>query len=529
MIEHTNKEKELMQEALLAKFSKWDDVVTSGGVATNEAAGLLRDPTIYAYAFFREKTGEPMKMFYYQDAILNCKHDRTIFAAARQIGKSRTGQVKALHSALTEPGSTIMVVSKTLPQAKNFLREIKEILNSSILDYKANVGDSENKGEIYFTHHETLEDGSVIELRQSRIICVPATEASLGYSVNLLILDELGFYEDSRYLYYQVLLPTTFATKGDVLCLSNPNGRIGVFWELYNNDDFERFRFTFLDCPINTLKEYTRHVKSLNRAERESTLDAIFTDAEGAYFTLEERRAMQEERENELPLLLPQPVYIFFDFAKSKDRTVRGIGVPSGSDEKPGLYVYELLEYPEGTPYNDILQDLIDLVNSLGWNNIAAVGWDNTGVGRGIEDFIKRIENFGILCLPVEYSLENKSRMYGMFKLLAERNIKGEKALKIPYIQSCDEQLAQLRFKRSERSYLKIHHERESDRDDFCDCLCGLISIAVQPDSPPVTATIVGFEKYDKNACEECGAPLERNDDECPNCGNEIEDTLGIV
>jgi len=117
---------------------------------------------------------------------------------------------------------------------------------------------------------------------------------------------------------------------------------------------------------------------------------------------------------------------------------------------------------------------------------VAMVGWDNTGVGRGLEDFTKRVEQLGIMAMPVEFSLENKSRIFTLFKLLAE-----QQRIKIPYVKECDKQLSMLRFQRSPRGHLKVHHENEKDRDDFPDALAGVCSLIIQPENPPISATII--------------------------------------
>ena len=91
------------------------------------------------------------------------------------------------------------------------------------------------------------------------------------------------------------------------------------------------------------------------------------------------------------------PIY----WAKSKDRTVRIIGIPNHSQRKVDdwadqVYIYEMKEYPAGTRYSDIIDvDLKKLVKLIGPQNIAMVGWDNTGVGKGLEDFVNRIEQLG--------------------------------------------------------------------------------------------------------------------------------------
>ena len=112
--------------------------------------------------------------------------------------------------------------------------------------------------------------------------------------------------------------------------------------------------------------------------------------------------------------------------------------------------------------------------------------WDNTGVGRGLEDFTKRVEQLGVMAMPVEFSLENKSRIYTLFKLLAEQG-----RIKIPYVKECDKQLSMLRFQRTPRGYMKVHHENEKDRDDYPDAIAGFSSLIIQPENLPISATII--------------------------------------
>lgn len=477
---------ERMRDSTNKKLALWDDVVRNNSFERDPESVkyLLLDPTIYMYAFFRNNDLSAFKLHPYQDVIINDSHKRVMFVAANQVGKSMCLCCKALHFAIMNPGKTVLMTSMTLPQSKDLLRQIKTLLQSSVMDYKANIGDSDTKTEVYFKHR----DGP-----QSRIICVPATEAALGYPADLVLVDELAFYDDSEHFYYQIIQPRTYTTKGQIIVFSNPNGQMGAFWKLWNDDAFHKYRFTFLDCPTNNLSEYEGLKQSLTKEQFDSTVDSVFTSPIGGYFTLQERKAMQEkDKPNVIPVVAPGQLFIFFDWGKTSDHTVRSVGVPVGDGENIGVDVLELKEYPQGTPYNEIVEELEQLIGIYGFGNIAMVGWDNTGVGRGIEDFIKRIEDIGVQAVPVEFSLENKSRLYTVFKLLAERNVRGRFGVKMPFVPACDRQLSTLVFKRSARGYLMIHHESESDRDDFTDSLAGLCGLIAAPDFSPVSVTIVG-------------------------------------
>ncbi len=69
----------------------------------------------------------------------------------------------------------------------------------------------------------------------SRAISLPATEASSrGWTPNLVLLDEVARLPDS--LYHEVAVPATAATAGDIIMLSTPRGRRGVFSAAYHGD-----------------------------------------------------------------------------------------------------------------------------------------------------------------------------------------------------------------------------------------------------------------------------------------------------
>ena len=310
IIEGVTKE---MEVASAKKFELWDTVLEEGWFESEdpkkqkEIYQLLLDPTIYAYAFFRDPRNlkKRFKCYPYQDIILNDNHRRVYFDAANQIGKSIGLCLKAITFALLNPGRTVLMTSKTLPQSKDLLRQIKQFLQNSRLDYKYDIGDSETKTEIYFRHFEEEEiydeklDKTFIqtkELQQSRIICTPATEAALGYAVDLLLPDELPFYENGEYFFKQILQPRTYTTKGQIMVFGNPNGQQGIGWELWNDPEYHRYKFDFLDCPTNTQEEFDALCKGLTREQIDSTLLAVFTSPKGGFLTLDERRRMQEER-----------------------------------------------------------------------------------------------------------------------------------------------------------------------------------------------------------------------------------------
>lgn len=520
-----------MDEITQSKFDAWDYVVKNKilehgtEIEKAQAAKMLFDPTIYAYAFFRDEKGKRFKLYSYQDMMLNDPNPRIVFVAANQIGKSVSLRIKAITYAVRNPGKTVIMTSKTLPQSVDLLRGIKQILNRSILEYKTDVGQTETKTTIELRNYDVLENGAQIELEPSRIICVPATEAALGYPADLFLIDEEDSYDDGHRFYAEIAQPRTYATKGQIITFSNPwNGEDGVLHEHYTSKRFSKYRMDFLDRPGATQQEYDEIANELSQSEIDCTLRAVFTSTKGAFLSKQEREVIQEQRPNELPAVPSGPWYVFFDFAKVEDRTVRGIAVPMRGG---GIYFHELKEYPSRTPYDAVVDDLKQLIANYTPQQFVAIGWDNSGVGAGVEDFINKIQLIGIPCVPVKFSLENKSRMYTVFKTLVERSLRVDengqpkRMLSIPFIKNCDIQLRQLRFERTNGN-MRVHHENENDRDDFPDCIAGMCGLMVHPEYVPSNAELIApvsqRNKYDR-VCEDCKNPIDDDQTECPVCG----------
>ena len=91
--------KDLDYKTYNQKFAMWDYVIKNGLLDRNDpnALKLLKDLTIYCYAFLRDDNGQPFRMTAYQDAIAGCTHKPfdamsknrfVMFRASNQVGKA---------------------------------------------------------------------------------------------------------------------------------------------------------------------------------------------------------------------------------------------------------------------------------------------------------------------------------------------------------------------------------------------------------------------------------------------------------
>jgi hypothetical protein len=155
----------------------------------------------------------------WQVEVLSSQHPRKILCCGRQTGKSTVGAILTVHTALTVPGSTILVVAPGERQAKLLFSKALSLYRQAGYPLPAH---SERRTGL------ELSNGSVIE-------ALPAVERTTrGYSVDLLVCDEAAAIPDMD---YHGILPALIATQGEQVLLSTPRGERGFFFELWHSDD----------------------------------------------------------------------------------------------------------------------------------------------------------------------------------------------------------------------------------------------------------------------------------------------------
>jgi hypothetical protein len=155
----------------------------------------------------------------WQVEVLASDHPRKILCCGRQTGKSTVAAILAIHKALTQPGSTVLVVAPGERQAKLLFSKALSLYRQAGYPLPAH---SERRTGL------ELSNGSIIE-------ALPAVERTTrGYSVDLLLVDEAAAVPDQD---YHGILPALIATRGEQVLLSTPRGKRGFFWELWHSDD----------------------------------------------------------------------------------------------------------------------------------------------------------------------------------------------------------------------------------------------------------------------------------------------------
>ena len=152
-----------------------------------------------------------------QESVLNHDAHRLILCCARQWGKTTIVAIKALHTAIFNPGTEIVVISKSLKQASLLLNKVCQ--SAAILGFP-------RKRVLGYENSLHLPNGS-------KIFAVANSEkSSRGYTANIVIVDEAALIEDDV---IGSAGPTLSRTGGKLWLLSTPHGQTGLFYHVWHD------------------------------------------------------------------------------------------------------------------------------------------------------------------------------------------------------------------------------------------------------------------------------------------------------
>lgn len=170
----------------------------------------------------------------WQCEVLRCRSPYILLNCSRGAGKTRVTAALALHTALFEPASQILLVSRSQRQSVELLRYVKQ-------GYRA-LGQPFPVTRYSETRME-FESGS-------RIVALPGKEETIrGFQgIHLLILDEAARIPDAL---YGSVRPMTGTVNGRTILLSTPFGQRGFFWRAWCDEagPWTRFRIPWQMCP----------------------------------------------------------------------------------------------------------------------------------------------------------------------------------------------------------------------------------------------------------------------------------------
>jgi hypothetical protein len=216
----------------------------------------------------------------WQADLLRSSARRMLLNCSRQSGKSTVAALLALHQAVYDPRSLVLVLAPALRQSQELFSKIREFYGS--LD-----------APVPPLAHRRLS----LELENgSRIVTLPGTEKTVrGFSgASLLVVDEASRVDDA--LYYGVR-PMLAVSGGRLIMLSTPFGKRGVFYrEWTSGESWERYQVKATECPripSTFLEEEKRNMPATWFAQE---YECSFVDAEGAVFAHDDVMAALDSR-----------------------------------------------------------------------------------------------------------------------------------------------------------------------------------------------------------------------------------------
>lgn len=190
--------------------------------------------------------------------------------SSRQVGKSTTTAVLALHTALYKPGSVVLIFSPSERQSAELFVKISAFYRQ--LD-KPISPEGEN------VHGLRLENGS-------RILSLPASESNVrGFTADLILEDEAGFVSDSL---FNAVAPMLAVSGGRMILMGTPAGRRGHFYETSQSDGWRHFVVPATDCPRITPDFLESERERLGDVAFEQEYLCSFRDSAGMAFRSED-------------------------------------------------------------------------------------------------------------------------------------------------------------------------------------------------------------------------------------------------
>ncbi|MGV9868095.1 terminase large subunit domain-containing protein [Rhodococcus koreensis] len=227
--------------------------------------------------FAKKLVGQPL--WDHQCALADSPARYRVVCAGRQVGKSRSLAILALHRAFTQANSLVLLISAGETASLRLLEECAALaLNSPLL-----------AGAVLDDHKTQL-----LLSNGSRIISVPASQRQIrGWAVDLLIVDEAAFVDNEI---WRAAEPAIIARPGSrVILSSSPWGSYEHFfrrlWKQGTDTpsaDVEAFHWPSSVSPLISQDDLDK-IQSREAAHyfaREYL--AEWTDDAGAYFTTTE-------------------------------------------------------------------------------------------------------------------------------------------------------------------------------------------------------------------------------------------------
>lgn len=404
------------------------------------------------------------KVFDYNKKYVDCRDRFIVYRSGRQVGKTTSTAVKAIHFAFFAPvmletvknECTIVIAAPTQNQATIMFDKIRGLImdNDFLKGYV--VRNTQTALWVSFL------DGNGV----SKIITRATGETGIGlrgYSPHVIIADECSFIKTDI---LKAFLPSGMATQARVWLTSTPFSKAGYFYEACMNSKpanptglWTQFHVKSTDNPlIQQDPSYIEEIKRLTREEYVQEVDGEFLDIGDALFP----NSILMEAIGDYTPKGRVKYYMGLDVARTgRDETVFTI---VGVDENDNVFVEEI----ESESQSNVVQVAGRIKEYTDKYNLETVYVDETGLGGGLIDLARAQ---GSPVRGVMFTLQEKAKMYGDLRMLFENH-----RIKIREINKMIYQLSYLRREYTETGIMKIKSDEHDDYPDSLALACRAVA-----------------------------------------------------
>jgi len=203
----------------------------------------------------------------WQCDLLTSNEPRVILNCGRQTGKSTIVAILALHHALTNRNAVVLILAKSQRQSEELLRKVVTFFHQL-----GEPGGSRG------------ESATALELNNgSRVLALPGSEETTrGYSASLLLIDEAAQVSDAL---YHSSTPMLAASNGQLILLSTPHGKQGVFYRTWNEGQgWKKITVPAEGCPRITKEFLDDERRTMGESWFRQEYCCEFTQEQGAIF-----------------------------------------------------------------------------------------------------------------------------------------------------------------------------------------------------------------------------------------------------
>lgn len=387
-----------------------------------------------------------LEPFSYQKDFLDTDARHRVVASGRQVGKSRMCAWLALHEAVTNAFTQVLITAPSLRQSSMlFSTLVSEIEQSGLSDKEWGI---------------ERDTQTIIEFDNgSEIHCLPTGRNGnkiRGFSADMIIVDEAAFIEDS--IYEDILEPMIWATTGRLVLASTPWGKTGYFYQKFEGADYdEKWSKTHVqsyDNPIIDDEDIEDYKEGKTQAQIKREVLGEFVEDSAQFFPT---TIIKGCRPGGAPKKEGSKAYLGVDIAgEGDDRTVF-----YGVDEYGNVFLND--EVYEDMGVLEAANHIKTLDNTYDFDKIHV---DRTAIGQGTIEALAQDPVLNRKYEGVYFTQQTKQTIYQRLKAALE-----DKALHLPQDNTLVEELERIGYEKQQSGRLKLFPRGSNEKDDHVDSL----------------------------------------------------------